>query len=514
MATRKTTPAQKAAATRAKNKAQEAVVAASFEYGGPRAGGVRTPIWLDTRGGKTLIDSNKGRNNYYTMKGSLQASICRRMAERNWFLAPVLSLRHAATIEDFMMCDAKGASMEDQYDFYSLVEDILHEELTTTNVVCLWRKGADLPTVTVLDMEDVEYSVTAGIERITITYAKDEEIEKDIRANNNEADYLDALGPDMFKAQSKGGKVTIKKTQDEEFWDFEVMIPGKRRGVFRMPELVPILDTLDFLELMGVADWNIAWFRKDIIRIWKKGYKVTNGQGAGVNSVDITKKNIKDLGEGAAKINGGANVPANHDVEVSYLTVPPEAFDPKMLEGSIDRLMLFGGIEAVVLLGSFSQQNGAAPSLMRNARAMAFARRKRVANLLRRIFSAEEFSSLDWGEKPDTKTHMLPAGAMKAKWGVKSLYSIEELMALVKGTNDGTASTQTRREWLDLDNVLEGDRLESEHAERKRVAPPFESGQGLLERMFPDELGQADATATPATPAKAKGTPGRPKKVK
>ena len=505
-------PAKKTPAKpRARKSAPPAQIAASFDYILPRSGGAKQPVWLSPTNGQTMIDVQKGRNNYYKMAGATQAAICRRFVEGNWFLRSVLPMRHASTIDGFDARDKNGVSMAGQYDFYSLAADILHEELNTSNVVCLWRKGEPLPPVTVLDMEIVEYGSIAGIERIVVTYPKDEAMAKDVKDNpENAADYQDRLGEKVYLAYLKGGKVTFVKDREEDEWDFEVMVGGKRRGVFTMPELVSILADLDYLELMGVGDWNLAWFRKDVIRLIKKGYKVTNGQGAGVNGVDITPRDIKQLGEGTAKINGSSTVPANHDTDWSYLTVAPENFDPKQVESVIDRLMQFGGIEAVVLLGSFSQQNGAAPSLMRNARTLAFARRDRIENLLRRIFAADEFRKLNWGARA-TKTQPLP---IKFHWSVKSLYSIAELVEMVGGTNDGTASTQTRREWLDLDNEQEAERLKSEHADRTGYAPPFEAGQALLPAMFPDELGAKDAAAPPPTATKVKADPGRPAKVK
>ncbi len=423
----------------------------------------------------------------------------------------MLPLRQACTIEDFDAKDAAGVSMKDQYDVYSLVSDIVWEDLNTSNVVCMWRKGEPLPTVSVLDMETVDYSASGGIERITITYEKDEAMAKD---TENKAFYEKALGPAVYTAATKGGNVTIIKgnggdLEGDEYWDFEVMASGKRRGVFAMPELVSILDALDFLELMGIGDWNLAWFRKDVIRLMQKGYPVTNGQGAGLNSVKMTPKDEKQLGEGSAKINGTANIPANFDVKFSYLTMAPENFDPKQVAAAVSRIMMYGGIEAVVLIGGFSQQNGAGPSLMRNAQTMTFARRARVENLLRRIFTAKEFSSLDWGGE---SANGVPT--MKFHWGVKSLYSLSDLLSYVKQTSDGTASSQTRREMLGLDDAQESERNRAAHKDRQAYAPAFESSQALLPAMFPDELapvGAGDSTL-PGPKKKPPGKPGRPKK--
>lgn len=481
-----------AAASRKSAKAARLAVqaAASFEWAGSQAGIVR-PVWMAPKGGLTMIDLQKGRNNYYKMDVRQQVSICRRMAARNWFLNPVLTLRHATWSEDFRAIDSDGNNIHEQYNFIDLVSDIFWEYLISTNVVCMWRKGEKLPFINVMDAETIEYSTVGGKERVIIQYSKDDVMAKD---RDNETEYRRILGDKVYEAQVSGKKVTIIKDVDEE-WNFETLIAGKRRGVFTIPEMVPILDTVDFMELMGIGDWNLAWARKDVIRLIKKGYKVAHGQGSGINSVDISKADIKNLGEGFAKISGNANVPANHDVDPSYLTVPSDSMDPKQVEAATDRLLHWGGIEAVVLFGSFSQQNGAAPSLMRNARTLAFSLRGRVEGLLRRILAADEFRSLDW--KGDEKNF---------RWGVKSLYSLDELLSLAKSTNDGTASPQTRREWLGLDNETEVERLKAAHADREGYAPPFEAGQALLPAMFED---LANASSTPSTP----GEPGRPANV-
>ncbi len=480
------------------------VACAEFKWTGG-AGGIVRPIWQATqgRGAKTMIDFQKGRNNYYNMDVRQQAAMCRRMSERNWFLRPVKDLRHASWCEDFDARNSQGESMSDQYDFASLVSDVMHERLTTSNVVCMWRKREALPFVTVMDMEQVEYRNTGGLERIRIEYSQDQELAAN---RKNEAELRKKLGDKMYEAMTKGGTLEIIKGMDDAEWDFEVMISGKRRGVFCIPEMVPILDSVDFVELMGIGDWNLAWARKDVIRLIKKGYPVTHGQGAGINSVDITDDEIADLGKGFAEVNGNTTIPANHDVNPSYLLVPPDGFDPKQMDVAWNKLLTYGGIEAVVLFGSFSQQNGAAPSLMRNARTMAFKVRKDVEDLLNRIFSAPEFSRLDWGASATKGSGGENAAKPKRSyfWGVKSLYSMDELLKLVDSTDNGISSRTTAREMLGLNDKIEGDRLEREHAERKRYAPCFESSQALLPAMFPEELGSADST-----PAST-GDPGRP----
>lgn len=489
-----------AAASYVAKDRKTSAVAAAFEWSVPGMGGLSRPVWMAPKGGLSMIDTLKGRNNYYKMDVRDQASICRRMAERNWFLRGVLPMRRASITEDFRAMDDKGQDLSGQYDLRSLVKDVVDERLVTTNVVCLWRKGTELPTVTVLDAETVDYSAAGGLERITIQYSKDEVMAKD---KENKDQYIKILGQRAYDAYTTGGKLTIIKGEDENEWDFEVMISGKRRGVFCIPEPIPYLDTIDYLELMGIGDWNLAWFRKDVMRIIRKGYKGT--QGGGVNAVDISKDDIKKIGDGFSNLSGNVNVPANHDVDPFYFTVDPANFKPEMVESAIDRLMIYGGIEATILMGSFSQQNGAAPTLMRNARTYAFAVREEIESLLTRILAAPEFSSISGGKgKQGFPT-------VSFQWGVKSLYSIEEMTTLSRNLHNGTASTRTIREMFGLSDTVEGERIMEEHKNRKANTPSFESGQGLLPMLFPEDFHAANSV-TPTL--SAPGTPGAPKKVK
>lgn len=478
---------------------------ASFDYvlASQSAGG-RIPAAIAPGGGRTLIDGQKMRNNWARVPIRQQIATCRRVAELNWFASGVLRLRLNVSLSGFALkmprktgkpgVETLNATLQQveteagAYDVAALANDIAWEDLVASNVVALWRKGQRHPMVTILDGEQLEYRSCGGLERITLSLSQDKIMAND---QGNRDHYIEALGARWYAAACKGGSMTILRGQDQD-WEFEVMAQGKRRGVFCAPELVSLLDDLDWIELMKVGDWNLGWFRKDVLRLIRKGYAVTVGQGAGVNSVNITKKDIDALGKGMSSLDGNANIPLNHDVQIDYLTLDPTSFDPKQMESCIERLLFWGGIEAVALFGSFSQQNGAAPSLMRNARVNVFTRRARIEAFLRRIFSHQEFEGI------------LPAGAT-FRWSVKCLYSIAEIMEIVRGTADGTASPQTRRDMLDLDDEIESQLHEEAHAHRKAYVPPFETRQALVAPLFPDEFGQARST-----PEQEDGTPGPP----
>lgn len=435
--------------------------------------------------GISLIDRQKFRNNWSRQPIRSQISAVRHYARYNWFLNPVLGLRAASHGAGFRV-----VGEDPDYDMESLVDDIVEEDLVSSNSVCLWRTEVDRPQITVLNAERVEYSAIGGIEKIILQCSADRAMAAD---KENESIYRTALGDRMYEACCRGTCVKIVRGHDAD-WNFAYMGRGKRSGCFATPALIGLLDALDFLELMGVGDWNLAMKRKDLMLLIKKGFKVTTGGNAVVNSVNITKPDVQTLGEGFAKVNGISTVPMNHDVDLSYLTVDPENFKPEMLKSATDKIMLYGGIEAVVLLGEFSQQNGAAPSLMRNARTEAFARRRRIERLLRTIGREPEFSGV-----------FKDADKAVFTWSVKSLYSIEELNQLSNGMAPGLGSPKTRRELYDLDDGQESERMLAAHAHRKAYTPAFEAGQGMVPLVFPEEFANQSTR-----PSGEPGEPGRP----
>ena len=439
-------------------------IAASFEYCRPGAGigyGVNA---YSSRGRPAMIQLQKYRNNYSVMDRRDVASTARALADSNWFLRGVLPLRHGSQTDGFTVCTADGSAMPaDAYDFHRLMGDVFWEDLRTSNAVALWRKGVQNPSVSILKGEQVEFHSFGGVQ--VLRFQVSNGFSRSGMTQQVRDAIVQSLGTKMGNAHISGGRVEIVKSLDgvggDEEWDFAIMPGGESQSLIR-PEIESIMDPLDFLELMTIGDWNLGWARKDVVRLIKKGYKGSGTSGS-LNGVDISPGQIKSLGDGWSKLNGYANIPANHDVDPSYLTLAPENFDPKQVESAIDKLKMYGGIESAVLLGGFSQQNGAAPTLMRHARVSAWARRARVARFLKEIFSADEFAGV----------LQQAGGELKCKWSDRTLYSVEELLSMVTKTADGVASTRTRRELLDLDHTRESDRTLAEHAKPEAVTPAF-----------------------------------------
>lgn len=450
-----------------------------------------------SRGRRAMIDKQKFRNNYAAMSLRDLFCVCRRVAKSHWFVRPVLALRHASHTDGFCAVDGEGEPIDPKaYDFAGLVSDIAWEDLRSSNVIALWKKGEQTPDIAIIRAEQVDYRCVGGLEIIRIQYPNS--LGRCGLSEETRTTITERLGQRMADAQLLGKSIEIVKGLDEE-WDFEVMTDGPRGEGLEQPEIEGVLNSIDYLDLMDIGDWNIAWYRKDFARILKKGYKGTSGAGP-TAGVDITKPEVKAIGDGLSKMSGNSNLVMNHDMDMGYLAVDPKNIDPEAVQTAMDRLKIFGGIEGAVLIGGFSQQNGAAPTLMRNARATAFARRRRIARFLTAIFGNEEFKSvLD-----------AVSGGIHCRWSDRTLYSVDELLAISTRTADGVASTRTRRELLGLDSDREGNRLKAEHADRSAYAPPFEAKQGLLPAMFPDELGGATAPPVDPTTGGDGGEGGRP----
>lgn len=434
----------------------------------PDCGTIFRPVWLGGYGRLTMVDEQKFRNNYQRCSIKEQMSLCRRVTKYNGLVRPVVRLRAASYGAGFQLLSGKKSAPVVK-SFSPMMRSAMLESLTTSNVVALWRTGQPNPPISILNSEQVYYTSVGGIEKITLSISQDPVVVAEKNPDVIDA-YKRNLGEKMYNAYRTGGNVTITSGFDAE-WDFRVMTDGKWEGKFEVPELIGLLDTIDFLELMGVGDWNLAWFRKDVIRTIKKGYKGTGNNGI-ANEVNMTDPEKEAIGDGFSKLKGNSNMPMNHDVDPGYLIVPPDPFDPKQIKSAIDRFLAYAGIEGVVQLGSFSQQNGAAPSLMRNHRAAAFDMRERMETFVDSILEADEFKAL------------VSKGG-KCDWSVKSLYSVDEIMAMVSGTADGIASPQTRRGWLDLDDAEESRLMQDAHKRKEDFTPPFEGKQGLLSDQTP-----------------------------
>lgn len=442
--------------------------------------------------GKSMIDAQKFRINWYSVERQRLNQIARLMVERNWFVRPVHEINKALYGAGFTFAakDARDWVEKSPYPVRRIHGDMLHEYLVSSAVCAFWRKdqdGTSLPMIEVPDMEKVHYETIGGIPQITVTVPSNRKIKESLKP---------VIGEKMWECIRNGKKLVISKTEeDDSGYDFEILKDGKTTGCIPAPAVTGILDDLDYIEAIRCGDWNGAWSRREILRHTKKGSGVSSGPNAGTARNNAKTADIKAILAAMSKILGKADVATNWDQEIDWLTFPKDFFDPSMVEASLRRLVFYGGFSALLLLKTDSQIAGMESYALDLTRARISAFRSEFGSFVSKVFGA--IAKMDGG--PDL---LVP------KWSVKSLYSTEGVSKLVTlFATYGIASTPTLREMMDIDNDAEGDAMERCHENPKRFTPVFEPRQGIASSMIVPESAPSSNSGVDQT---LPGSPGRP----
>ena len=117
-----------------------------------------TSAGIPISGGKTMLDAQKFRVNWYALERKQLGRIARLVAARNWFAAPVHRLNKCLYGGGFQLKDAAARkwAAEGTYPFKRIHDDILHEYLISGSALAFWRTNAgpsELPMIEVPDME-------------------------------------------------------------------------------------------------------------------------------------------------------------------------------------------------------------------------------------------------------------------------------------------------------------------------------------------------------------------------
>lgn len=453
--------------------------------------GIPNPV---TRG-KSMIDAQSFRVNWYQIERCQLNRIARLVVERNWFASPVHAVNKAVWGAGFRFQskEANDWVKQSSYPFARLHNDMLEEYLINNTVCALWRKQVEpgtLPIIEVPDIENVKYETIGGIPQITVTVPVNRKIHESLRP---------VIGEKMWECIRNGRKLVISKQgEDSHEYDFEIMKDGKSTACIPAPRITGILDDLDYVEAIRCGDWNGAWSRREILRHTKKGSGVSSGPNAGTARNNAKAAEIKSILTAMSSILGKADVATNWDQEISWLTFPKEFFDPSMVDAALRRMIFWGGFPALLLLKTDSQISGMEAHARDLARSRIASFRTEFGQFLYSIFSSPTF-----------RAHFPSAPEMVPWWSVKPLYSSEGINKLTTlFATYGIAAPQTIREMFDIDDEAEGALMEASHENPKRYAPPYEPRQGISSAFtVPD----APATTTPvAQPSTMPGSPGRP----
>jgi hypothetical protein len=503
MAARKTKPAAAAdetdiAAARAHQSAQKLIAQAIDLLA---AGEPVTPDHLVSAGipnpvarGRSMVDAQKFRVNWYQIDRPSLNRIARLVVERNWFANPCHAINKAVWGAGFSFNSKEARQWVGQssYPFRRLHDDMLEEYLVNSTVCAFWRKQVEpgtLPIIEVPDMENVKYETIGGIPQITLTVPVNRKIPDTLKP---------VIGEKMWDCIRTGKKLVIaKQGPDSEEYDFEILKSGKSTACIPAPRITGILDDLDYIEAVRCGDWNGAWSRREILRHTKKGSGVSSGPNAGTARNNAKYNEIQSILKTMKAILGKTDVATNWDQEIAWLTFPRDFFDPAMVDSAIRRLVFWGGLPAVLLLKTDSQIDGMASYVRDLVRAQVTSFRAQFGEFLSAIFSSPSFRQQFPGA-PELVPH----------WSVKPLYTADGLNKLTSlFTTYGIASPQTLRAMFDIDDEAESALMLESHKKREAYTPPFEPRQGLLTSLFPEDFG-GDSPAS--SPSSLPGEPGRP----
>lgn len=447
---------------------------------------------LPSSGGRSMTDVQKWRTNFYTIDKQAAFRAARIQADRNWFARPVVA-RNCELFGDgfsFKGEQAKAWLVDPatdlwRYPFLRVHDDCLREWFTCSNVVALWRKDSPsgkFPAIEIPDCESVEVARVGGVDLLKVSFTK-VKLPQSARAR---------MGDKMFDAICKGATVTL--AEDDEEWDFEVMTDGKSSRGLSMPSMTAIQDDLEFIEAVRVGDWNGAWRRRITILHSKKGYGVESGTNAGSVRTHAKRKHLAAISSWMKELQGHGNAATNFDQSFEHVIFPSEFFNDSIVSAALSRLLLWGGLGAVMMLKSESQISGVSPYLMLLLRAEALNFRRRFGDFLKAIFNSDSF-----------RNGVHDAPVLIPEWSPRMLFTLKELQEQSEMLRKSGASAETIRAAAGLDHAVETARFKESEANPGSVIPLFEPNQGLSQAYYTRIY-----TGKPGGGASEGGAPGRP----
>jgi hypothetical protein len=373
-----------------------------------------------------------------------------------------------------------AADEEKQYDFARVVNDAWREWLICDNIVAFWQENklgrGSLPVVTILDCELCDYKNAFGAETLKIKVPK-------VTLDSDELNRLAGKGLDQryLDAIKNGKSLTLDESKGERF---RVLTREKLGRGLGTPRVGQVLNDLSVMDLFGIGNWSAASMMKDVIRQVVKGHQIKQGPLAGQAMHFIKKKDADNFKKALRNKRGAFDVFTNFDVEVKFPFIDPKYFDAKKFEGTLSRLENWAGPLGKLMLAG--QQS---PFLMDMFGTEGRRQRQLVADFLAGIFNDPSFL----GEANNPPKDLIP------QWNPRSFTIQKMLIELARfAYTDGLVSPQTAREWLDLDDKEEGDRLEQAGKKPKRFTPVFEAKQGMVAGSNKGGRPVESPTGTPA----------------
>ncbi len=237
----------------------------------------------------------------------------------------------------------------------ALIRETWRDKVVTDCVIAFWREqaGKVIPRVLTLPAEDVEYTDALGIEKLKISTgynAKDLRVERtdDRGARARQREEGARLTDKQIKRYASSGMIELSEDEGEFFRVCKRARLG--RGLGR-PRMMSVFRAMEQDESMQVADNLWAFLSRAVIRHFKIGHEIRNGNLAGSGRWfwdPVRDKALREMFEGRVGI---IDASTNFDVAIEYPYPDAKRFDASKYESVFQRLSLWAGPVGMMLMG-------------------------------------------------------------------------------------------------------------------------------------------------------------------
>jgi hypothetical protein len=372
---------------------------------------------------------------------------CRRLAGTKGFIEWVLRAKKLLFHDGFRIEGVEND--EDRAQLARAVRDMWTELLVQNNVVSVWR-GADekAPLIQVADCEGVKYEDDFGEETLRICY--------------------DSRAVSETQKAKLGERYTKALSGEEIVWGegagegFKVLKSAKMGGGLGNPSLYAIFEEIAIHGLLTIGDWNAAWTTKDVLRQFKKGHQITQGNMAGlpvhflkITERDAIHKSMKDKA-------GAVDIVTNFDVEVEYPGFDFGFFKNEKYEAVRQRLMDWSGPVGLIYLGGAHRDPETDLELLRVEMESA---REAIRRHFGQIIASEQFSTVK---------------EAKLVWNQFTMLGWERLVKYITmALSNGLMPPPMARQYLGIDEKEANRLMEEARKKPENYTPIFEQKQGM-----------------------------------
>lgn len=305
--------------------------------------------------------------------------LARRWYRDNLFLSTGINLQVAFANHGFRLRPADGSTggkafgawwRQHRADVRRFVRETFEDWFTLDNSVAFWRQSGHRRSATrvfLLKPEDCTYTDTFGVEKLKVRLQwKREDVEN----------VLTTVQVERYTGQ----QTTLDPTKGEYF---AVLKRARVGDGFGWPRMKAVFDDLVGMSSLQASDKLWAFISRTVIRQFKLGHEIRNGQWAGSGRWFWTKARgdaIRKFFEGRLGI---LDYTSNFDVSLEFPFPSAERWDARRYEGFLQRLALWLGPPGLLLYSRTPNE-----FLMKLLRAWAEEERENVAAHVSRVVNA------------------------------------------------------------------------------------------------------------------------------